>query len=97
MKAGIFSIATGLLPRVAAVPAPSVEARDKAAIASVTIASGTIIGTAGEAVETFNGIPYADPPVGDLRFRPPVKLSRTLARLLLPASPFHAPRGPSLL
>ncbi|KAL7816063.1 alpha/beta-hydrolase [Trichoderma aethiopicum] len=96
MKAAILSIAAGLLPLVAAGPAPSVDPRGKAAVASVTIPSGTIIGTAGETVETFNGIPYADPPVGDLRFRPPVKLSRDLGTFDATGQPLSCPQGPIL-
>jgi para-nitrobenzyl esterase len=33
--------------------------------------SGTIIGEPGKEVSVFRGIPYAAPPVGDLRWRPP--------------------------
>ncbi|TFA97840.1 putative secreted lipase [Trichoderma ghanense] len=94
MKAAILAVTAGLLPLVAAVPAPSVEARDKAAIASVTISSGTIIGTSGETVDTFNGIPYADAPIGDLRFRPPVKLSRDLGTFDATGKALSCPQGP---
>ncbi|EGX87767.1 lipase 3 precursor [Cordyceps militaris CM01] len=46
---------------------------------SVELASGTtVIGRSGQGIETFNGIPYADPPVGPLRFKPPQKISRKL-------------------
>lgn len=39
---------------------------------------GTITGKSRLGVEVFNGIPYADPPVGPLRLRPPRRLSRKL-------------------
>ncbi|OAA53389.1 Carboxylesterase, type B [Cordyceps fumosorosea ARSEF 2679] len=38
-------------------------------------AGGTAIGRQLANVESFNAIPYADPPVSPLRFKPPRKLS----------------------
>ncbi|OTA01457.1 dipeptidyl peptidase 5 [Trichoderma parareesei] len=93
----ILSIAAGLLPLVAVVHTYSVEAREEAAVISVTIPSGTIIGNAGETVETFNGIPYAaEAPIGDLRFRPPVKPSRDLDTFDATGTPRSCPQGPVL-
>jgi para-nitrobenzyl esterase len=37
----------------------------------VTIDSGPLVGASDGKIDTFKGIPYAKPPVGDLRWRPP--------------------------
>ncbi|KAL6809211.1 Alpha/Beta hydrolase protein [Trichoderma sp. SZMC 28013] len=62
------TLALGLLPI-------SVAAQSQV---NVTIPSGTIIGNSVEDVEIFNGIPFADPPIGELRFKPPQTLSTHL-------------------
>lgn len=53
-----------------ATPAPAQDASRVAAPA------GEVRGAASEGIHVFRGIPYARPPVGDLRWRPPVSLPR---------------------
>ena len=58
-------------PPVRAIPA--VEGESAGATEIVTLKNGQVQGvlTADGAVEVFTGIPYADPPVGELRWREP--------------------------
>ncbi|KAH7024502.1 Alpha/Beta hydrolase protein [Microdochium trichocladiopsis] len=57
----------------------------------VTLAQGTVVGAreTGEfpgVLETFKGIPYALPPTGDRRFRPPVKVPAASPDTIIDAS-----------
>ncbi|KAJ4245723.1 hypothetical protein NW762_013847 [Fusarium torreyae] len=52
---------------------------DRAAkTATVVLPSATILGNVNNKVESFGGIPYAEPPEGKLRLRPPKRLTRSL-------------------
>lgn len=59
-----------------AIAAPTLEQR--AAQVTVAIPSGTVIGESDAKVESFKGIPFASPPVGKLRLKPPQRLSGDL-------------------
>lgn len=48
---------------------------------SVTIRDGTIEGSVANGVESFNGIPFADPPIKDLRLKPPQPLSKSFGNI----------------
>ena len=82
----VLAVALALPAPVLAQDAPVVEAP-----------AGSVRGAAGEGVNVFRGVPYARPPVGDLRWRPPAPLpswagvrdaTRFGAACMQPASPF---------
>lgn len=55
---------------VLAVSAVAAPLNSRAVGPSVTIKNGTVVGSTNGIVDSFRGIPYAQPPVGDLRLRP---------------------------
>lgn len=74
-----------LLPLVLALPKPgppppATPVQDRAATAPTVVLApaNTVVGAVSGGVEQFGGIYYADPPTGDLRLRPPQRLSRDL-------------------
>lgn len=44
---------------------------ERAAVPTVTVSNGTILGTSVLGVDSFKGIPFALPPTGSLRLKPP--------------------------
>ncbi|KAL2150384.1 hypothetical protein VTH82DRAFT_6947 [Thermothelomyces myriococcoides] len=79
MKGFTTLVIAALLGRVvAAPPEPPSRTVEKRAAPTVTIASGSIVGVSRLATEAFNGIPFAEPPVGPLRLKPPVRLNSSL-------------------
>lgn len=63
-----------------AAPAPVVvdDLEERTATVSVTVPAGSLIGTSKLGVESFSGIPFGKPPVGNLRLKPPVRVTDTL-------------------
>ncbi|KAI0484514.1 Alpha/Beta hydrolase protein [Xylariaceae sp. FL0804] len=58
-------------------PPPTGTVRPRAS-PSVITPQGTIVGSSLLGVETFGGIPFAEPPTGSLRLKPPVRLNSSL-------------------
>jgi len=68
-----------LLGQVSATePASPVE--ERAAAPTVQSGAGTIVGVSGINIETFHGIPFGKAPVGNLRLKPPVRITEPLER-----------------
>ncbi|KAK3689158.1 Alpha/Beta hydrolase protein [Podospora appendiculata] len=90
----LAAFSLGLLGQVTAAPSelpPPTPALERRARPVVSIATGNITGTTGLLTEAFNGIPFAMPPTGSLRLKPPVR--RTASLGVFDASPI-APACP---
>ncbi|KAI0136827.1 putative extracellular lipase [Xylariales sp. AK1849] len=83
MVTSLIRVLTGvtLVGLAAALPAPSATVQADLAQATVTITDGTVIGSTLAGVESFGGIPFAEPPVGALRLKPPVRLNTSFGTL----------------
>ncbi|KAK4194350.1 putative sterol esterase precursor [Triangularia verruculosa] len=57
----------------AAPPEPPTQVLEKRARPTVSIAQGNVVGVTRINTEAFNGIPFAQAPVGPLRLKPPVR------------------------
>nr|POF25997.1 putative secreted lipase [Quercus suber] len=68
---------------------PTVE---RAAAPSVTIQNGTLIGATNSGIDSFKGIPFAQPPVGNLRLKPPQSVTNSFGTLMATGSPRACPQ-----
>jgi len=59
----------------------------------ITIPDGTIVGTQGMGFRAFLGIPYAAPPTGPLRFRPPQPVTPWSTPLVATRRPHACPQN----
>jgi carboxylesterase type B len=62
---------------------------------SARIKNGFISGSTSDSVDTFRGIPYADPPIGDLRLRRPQPFSKALGNFNAMIVPRACPQKPA--
>ncbi len=72
MRCTILTLAATLVGLVV-VATPASTSSPTGTIA-VVLPAGTVIGSVDDSVEYFRGIPYAQPPTGSLRLKPPVHL-----------------------
>ncbi|KAF2163889.1 hypothetical protein M409DRAFT_25667 [Zasmidium cellare ATCC 36951] len=59
---------------------------------SVTIQNGTVVGSSSLGIDSFKGIPFAQPPVGNLRLRPPQPLTQGFGTIQATAQPKACPQ-----
>lgn len=74
----LLSVPTGVL----ALPtAPLEERADQTATVVIPSPDATVLGVINSKVESFGGIPYAHPPIGSLRMRPPQRLTESIGTI----------------
>lgn len=59
---------------------------------SAAIANGTVIGTSFAGVDSFKGIPFAQPPTGSLRLKPPQPLATGFGAFISQTLPMSCPQ-----
>ncbi|KAG8411268.1 hypothetical protein J3459_016419 [Metarhizium acridum] len=75
----IYSLSVSLLWAAFALASPTGTPERRAArTATAVVPAGTILGNVQNGVESFGGIPYAKPPLGPLRMKPPVRRTESL-------------------
>lgn len=70
----LFITTSALLPFFPPKPPASPEP-------TITIDTGTIIGHTAHGVESYNGIPFAEPPIKELRLKPPRPLTQSFGTI----------------
>lgn len=72
MRCNVYTLAATLIGSVGAATLFSIS--NATATTTVVLPAGTVIGSVGDGIEYYRGIPYAHPPTGSLRLKPPVRL-----------------------
>lgn len=90
----IFTLAACVVATTIASASATGRIRERAPAPTVTIKNGTVIGTTSNNVDSFSGIPYALPPVGNYRLRPARSIDHPFPTFTAPAL---APACPQFL
>ena len=88
----LFLTLLTLLPVAFAAPPQAIEERAAAPTVSIAAPAATIVGSSTGTIETFNGIPFAQPPVGGLRLKPPQPLTSPLGTVKAVGIPAACPQ-----
>lgn len=72
MRCNILTLSATLVGLVGA--ATLVSTFNSTATTTLVLPGGTVIGSVDDGVEYYRGIPYAQPPTGSLRLKPPIRL-----------------------
>lgn len=84
-----FSISFGFCLANVALAAPGIGKRTSP---SVVLDSATVIGSTSGGIDSFKGIPYALPPTGPLRLKPPQPLNSSLGTVVATGTPMACPQ-----
>lgn len=64
----------------------------RAAAPSVTLSRGTVVGSSFGGVDSFRGVPFAKPPTGSLRLKPPQPLTSNFGTFTATGIPTSCPQ-----
>lgn len=81
-----------LVPLLAATAVIAAPIEERAAAPSVTIQNGTVIGSTSSDIDSFKGIPFALPPTGSLRLKPPQTITATYGTITATGTPTACPQ-----
>ncbi|KAH7052379.1 Alpha/Beta hydrolase protein [Macrophomina phaseolina] len=88
----LVSIASSLIV-AGALAAPAADRLfERQARPTVTIQNGTVVGSSAGGVESFKGIPFAQPPVGPLRLKPPQPITESFGTIQAVGIPDSCPQ-----